>query len=517
VSTIWVSDFSGTDTDDGSTYALAKKTLAAGLALVNTGDTLNLVNDGDIPMLTFAELNDFSKGRIDGDTRCRGTDWTTAPGVTIQGVDSTGAAAMATIAATRTGSRYYGLVYFQDQVAYATVKGIIADYSALATNTTAMAMITLRTEGAIPIRVRDCEVIGATYGGTTPKGNRAVMVNASSVDEVGVSDGVEISYNVFLNTPNLLTQYTVGTQPWNMHHNVEIWSTDESTNAAFPLKVTAPVIAGNYSTWSYTHNTLVIIDQFTGESITPPVTTGTTNATDMTIHSNLMYLQPSSGAGNTPITNDFFDSPATGSSGTRGVYGYNVWALGSNVAAPSAWVGSGYYDRLHNPGFPTTDNATDLFTGSVADLLVTNTTLDAVFNTTSTTWGWADASGEGYTHVLPFDARPLIGQTTGSGGSVAGAVEQSIIVNVSSTESDTTVTPDFIDSLPFFKPIIKADTVAMVKVRRNAVNDHIDMPALLGRLHPQRVHPSSGQYRACRYSYVVLCRGGDSSGCGSAH
>lgn len=475
MATIWVSA-NGNDSNDGSTYALAKATLVGGLGAVTTGDTLNIVNDGTHLMMTFAEQNSggSGQGNIDGDLRCRGTSWD-APGLVIQGVDSSGNAAIATIASQESSSRTYAF-YFRDRAAFVTIKGIRFNWTDSVANSSALYAISTYGYGVVPLRVYDCELIGNAIAGAAPAGARSMYYNTGPAYTTETA-GFEMAYCYVQNCADSFRQYLTLYHPHSYHHNVVVWHTDNAVNRDV-FGITAPS-AASYKTWSVSHNTFYLLEKQTTETLNPPVVVTTTNATNISVHSNLMFVEvgPSASATAPFATHIFNSGVAASGNGTRGTMGYNAICSGTNVSAVGSWSGNGYYDDIFNPSFPSY-SATSVYN---SDLLTLNVTRSDVFNGTSS-WTWTDPRGDGYSHTLPFDMRPIIARTLDYNGDPAGAVKAAIIVPIDpdaggggDAGSDPVQARRYIDSYPFYQPLLLATTEAMVRVRKNREYDHLDV------------------------------------------
>lgn len=477
---IWISA-NGTDTNSGTTYALAKKTLGGGIstwttAATTTYNVLNIANDGTHAMANASEILNGGNCSIDIDDGFVGTSYSgTNFGFVIQGVDSSGSPALATLASTRT--RFSGMCNLEGNgnslfMKYATIKGIVFDFTVSATKATPMHCIYQYSSGACPIRVQDCWVIGSGIGGVTPYGERRLLEALTADATAATVEGYEVSYNVFVNASGAERNANNNNQKRDSHHNIFIWNTNDSS-ATNPFGyVSGPTFA--FDDYSMTHTTFYVDTGVSTAAIPTQVTISSTNVTNIDIHSNLLFLQPASNVPATaPLVGGVFNGG--GSNGTvQGTMGYNLFALGTNISQLASWTSGGFYDDSYlHPEWPTV--VTTFTTTFSSDIVTTNTALADTFNETTTSWTWTDASGNGYSHNLPFDMRPIVGRTDSFTGGVIGAIAQDIVIPVPPGPGGGIEFDAVLDSLPFYRPVFKADVVAMVRVSRNDTFSHIDM------------------------------------------
>lgn len=488
---IWVSAV-GNDSNSGTNFGEAKLTIDGGLAALTAAagaknNVLNVVNNGTYLMSDNTEYQGTSELDVtDGftGTSYSGTDF----GFIIQGVNTTGVAAMVTVAATQT--RRYGMMRLRGGLTtpmkYGTIQGFIFDFSDVVTHLGTLNCIHRIRTACMPLRILDCEVVGMTYNGTTPDGKRLLLGDLTITPQAASVEGLELAYNVLINASNGLHHLDGTKHIVNMHHNVAIWSTDDTTS--FNVLALGSISSGVYLDYSLTHNTLYVDHQFAAEGSGQLITLATTNGTNVNVNSNLLYVQPASGVSDSNPLPGGLIVGGIGSNGTTGTMGYNYFALGTNVSQLSSWTSGGFYDDSYqHPDWPSVTSGT-FTTTYTTDTVVTNVAPTAVFNSITEAYTWLDPSSNGYNHTLPIDLRPIVGKASGLGGTTMGALP-AFVELVTSTESDTDVTNVFIDSLPFYRPIIKANTVTMVRVRRNGVAGHIDLRHYLSdHIHNESTH-----------------------------
>lgn len=99
--------------------------------------------------------------------------------------------------------------------------------------------------------------------------------------------------------------------------------------------------------------------------------------------------------------------------------------------------------------------------------------LSAVFEDVSGTWSWTNVDDSGYSLLLPYNFTPNATVIpAGSDGASVGAIPVTYSNPDSSVDDDV---PVYTDSTAFYRPTIKADTIAMIRVRRNKNYKHIDV------------------------------------------
>jgi len=588
VSTYWVSALAAGDGNNGTSYALAKKTISAGLGLLSTGDTLHIVNDGSHQMLSVAEVAAGQPGNIDGDLRCRGTSWSSF-GFHIKGVDPSGNPALATVVAVPGGTpRVSGLVAIRDRPAFCIIEGLLFDWTAIVSDSSNRYVVGATNLVASPWRFRNCVVLGSTFGGVKPLGSRRLLHRISGTDYTTLTNGTEVYNCLFINAPQVVTLVDDAYHPNIIHHNVFIEQTDEAS-AFGCLWGGSDNLVGSINALQLYHNTFHEISTFAGAKVEAKYSALTASRNGISVHSNLLYLQPSASvSAATPIDNYIFNNRSVyDGTGTRGTMGYNVFALGTNFP-PLGGVGAGcgFYDDVFAVASSTVAS-TQVY---ATDNVVTNATPASLYNGTTTSWTWL--TDDGYNIDLPFDARPTILRTSAFSGAVPGAIQtainfppvavadtysmtagntlavpapgvqvndtnlpvgdtmtSSLVTNVAigtlSLSSDggfnytppitfagtvtftykdidsylaesnvmtVTITVDpypvppddvdedisygnLVDTLPFFRPVLKADLSAMVRVHRNTNRNHVDLRHYL----KDRIHWESS-HRVCEVS-----------------
>ena len=423
MATYWLSA-SGNDANDGTSYAQAKATLAAGLGLLGTGDTLNVVNDGTHLMLNTSEIVTGQPANIDGDLRCRGTSWTNF-GYRIRGTDASGNPALATIAADDTlgDVRVSGIVALRDRPEYGIIEGIKIDWSDIIADATNRYAVGSTNEAGIPIRFNSCVVVGSAYGAAAPAGNRRMFYKISGASYTTETEGIQVYNCVFYNCPNVLTLPETAYQPADIHHNVFF----QHTNGAMAfscLWIGGVNIAGSVEGYVVRHNTFYEISPTATSKMNAKVNIYSESKSDLSVHSNLYYLQPGASVDTaSPFGGYLHDNSAVYSgTGTRDDMGYNLFGMGTNFPGLAGMSGAnGFYDSIFAV-HPSTVVGTEIYG---TDNLVTNVTPATLFNGTGA-WTWLNS--DGYSFDLPIDPRPRLLRQSGLGSTVPGAIPDAISV-----------------------------------------------------------------------------------------
>lgn len=466
----------GTNTNNGSSYALAKKTLwgASGiLATCAKGDVIHVVNDGTHAMtslpstaLTFA-----------------GTNYTTDRGLTIKGVTSTGTPAIVTVQAAASKMKWV-----ENRGKYVEICGFKFNYAPLLTsNLTNMRAIQQQgTAGAI--RVHDCECwfttnVGATVALADTGCPMLFYHNSPSGGTPNVD--VETYYNVLINART--SDSVTANRNHVTHHNVFVWDAGASSGGV--INTHRPMTFGTGTT-SYArkfyNNTVVQRRWGTGANSypIPCVDSPGDDTNDLSVHSNLFYVE--CGTSSTTKMTGFMEDGHSSSTNTSAVtVGYDLYVTGPNVTSGMGSWGAtkGYASYQYNANWGT-QVGTQVPANSSA---LTNAAFTDVFNTTGS-WTWTPGD---YDHTLPYDLRTQVGRTSAFGGGVVGAISDPIIVDIppSTVDPDATTGQNYIDSYPFYKPLIKATIQSMVRVKKNRTFQHIDFRHYLKEhVHDESTH-----------------------------
>lgn len=466
MSTYWVRSSGGSNANSGLSYALAKATLTGAVAQIaidgGVGHTVNVVAEGTHAMEAFPSSTITSAGTSHS-----------SPGLVVQGTDASGNPAMANVAAS------VGAVMWARIAAtanYITFKGIKFDYSAVIA--TAGVKPPLQFEGNVKYhRVQDCECwftagVGAAYTLGTADLPLFPYFSGASVASAGE---IEVSHCVVVNCR--MYSAVLSSAGHKVHHNVIVYDTNTSATSV-------PLMSSGAGTPTSTHqfynNTFVQIRHradATQGRCTPAFNDGATDRPQMSFYNNLIYSECSAAA-TSPGVSNFLLQGVTQVVSSGGTVGNNVFATGPLLSAfiVAGWNNQtqGYSSFQLNQKWRAGDTAgwlgTDVDTTSVA---YTSMSFAATFYGTSS-YNWTPNA---YTHVLPYDLRPLVGRTASTTAGVVGAIEDAIIVDVppDTEDPDEEVGRNYLDSYPFYKPLFKATTETMFRMKRNRVSNHIDM------------------------------------------
>lgn len=421
MATYWVST-AGTDTNSGTNYANAKKTIDAAFGVATSqGDKVYIVNDGTHLACGFSGKKLVSTGNA-------GTAYGTDPGFAIIGVDSSGNPAMATVAASNADGRNYFL-QTTNSADYIEVEGIFFDWTSAQENSAAQTYkIIGYNQAPDHLRIRNCRFRIVDPGAAWVDVDWWYPV--SFTDSGNGTGQVEISYCFFENC-GIQIGSTNG-QSWTIHHNVLI--NDSSTipsGATYMLGGGVSFAAGNV--YRFYNNTLY--RQFNAVDDTANMlTVSATDSDGVFYHSNLYYNECGTVVDG-QISSVLLVGQASGSTGSTATLDYNHFGFNTNYNSTSLFGGSAgytsytFYDTWRAAGTPNV--------GTVLNSNDTQTFLDLAdfFNSTSP-WTWSTTAG--YEIELPLDMRPTTGRTTAFDGGPAGAITEA--VNAPPTAGNVTYT-----------------------------------------------------------------------------
>lgn len=415
--TYWVSTLAADDTGDGESYATAKKTVAAGLALLSTkGDTLNIVNDGSHVLgTTYTAL-----------AAVTGTSWTDF-GYKIQGTNASGTPAMATIVPPANNTA--GLIQLSNAFSYTIIQGLKIDATGAVAypNTQAYVYITATAAGAGPVRVRWCVVDGGPVG-TMSSRQRSLVLTAPGTASNAMDMGY-VEYCYFHNVGGavqLAGQNGAAVSHFEVHHNMFVEDAGQAVGSSnrihFHTTGTFSVAAGAIR--SAHHNTFVSSIRAAATYAYSLVFSGQTSglfAGDLQLHSNIVAYW--SDAVTPTVVSPFYAAVAPTT--TARTVGYNL--LKYEGTAPAASVGAGgWYRGFMDPDLADSPEGTDVWPTDVV-LHTGDVDHSDVFYGPGTPWVWAEPlNNGGYTITLPSDLRVVYTyRTVGLAGSVPGATADS--------------------------------------------------------------------------------------------
>lgn len=409
--TYWVDPVSGSDSNDGLSFANAMATTrAVSTAMVAAGNgndyTVNLVNTG-------THIFTGSVTQIDGQTT---STWV------IQGTDSAGSPAWATCQwETLSEAIDEGAFYIRDNAGI-TIQNVICDYTTVTGSASnGYVFVQNRDAGNGPLVFRYCQFIFAT-GTTTPAGTRTPLGKSFGTPQAPIVFSGCLFQNAGANL--FPTSYMTDLE---LSENVFIYETDS------PAAVTYNLIST--SNWVITNNTWYIKNQSAvgnGAFGNGMLALGSTSdAGSMVCKDNVLWIDASDAqASVSPI--GFFNGTATsGITFSTEDISNNMFYAGPALESLSASSSiTNYTEWPWNPGVD------DQYSGDVRRDNQANTT---VFNDPSSTYDWTPTDSA-LAITLPRDLRLLIDTTASSTGGVPGALGAGVV-------ADTGVTIEIAPSL----------------------------------------------------------------------
>lgn len=407
MATYWVSD-AGDDGNDGTSYAQAKATLAAGVALMTTkGDILNVVG-------SFAALS--AGVDVDGDV-LRGTSYSD-PAFIIQGTDPSGNPAECTVTATGTANHEW--IDLIDMPDYGIIRGFKFDATGM--GNAEGQFIKATDTGQFPVRIEYCSIIGnpavayfyrpLLFFATSAYGAQAVDPALWEIRYCFFQDAYmetdngyigECHHCVFRHSDT--TNFGGPSASVRMDTNVNARGPVRMWNCTFDMYYTGSAPRPGTVFQDYNNSTNIYNDQLrVSDNL---LCFASSNAPDA---SGQCFTTGIIGNGVIPVTGTF-----------SGTIGYNVFYFDAGFVAAITAVNSEIYRSYYDPDYPTTsENTTGIWP---TDLRVDSATISEVINST-TAWTWTDINGSGYAIDLPKDYRltssTLI--TFASDGGVVGAI-----------------------------------------------------------------------------------------------
>jgi hypothetical protein len=464
VSTYWVRSSGGSDANSGLTYALGKATLNGALAAIAgaAGHTVNIVNDGDHVMVAATSTNVTSVGSS-----------FTSPGLIIQGTDSSGNPAMATVVSESTSSKAK-YIRITNTANYTIVRGLKFDYSPFQYASPGINAPIQVDVNPKYVRIHDCECWGTDGVGSGKSIIGLDMPQMPYYASSGVSTTGSVSvYNcLWVNAWMPVAAFTSASV--SCYSSVFIMDTVTTGSTFYPQLGSAG--AGTPTTsHTYFDNTFVqikhgadannsLVHRMFGSSLT--------DRPHLQCYGNLFYAECSASAA-TPGISGFMLQGTTQTVGSGGHVGADYLITGpilsAFVAAWDASKGFTSYQLNENWRASLTWSGADVNSDSVA---VQAASFAAAFKD-SGVYSWVPGD---YTHSLPYDLRPMVGRTFGIAGTPIGAIKDPILVPIPPEEDDpdSTVGRNYLDSYPFYKPVFKATTETMVRIKKNRVRNHID-------------------------------------------
>lgn len=429
MATFWLSD-AGNDANDGTSYAQAKATLSAAIALLSQGDTLNCVG-------SFSALS--PPGTVDGNT-LRGTSYAD-PACIIRGTDPEGNPAFCTVTAPDTLSRYW--LETANRPDYLIVRGFIFDY-ALTLNAAGWA---IRTSGSgqFPMLVEYCQIFGIDDSQFFYRPHLVHMAAAASGFQAPGPATCDVRFcylrdsqvwgdNTFrVSAYRCVFRYTQGRLDTDVDINAPLVNQDTNTT--------------NRGAGVHAVNCTVDMDFKAPQPRPAPIFSDYYNGINERVnaaHSNLICVASDNPTevGQTYAVQGVISSGADASGTFTGVVGYNAFLFDAQLqAALTNTVTSlpNIYSQQFNPGYPGTTSGTNLYP---TDHRLDNAVVGDVVNTTAP-WTWENVDGSGYDILLEKDYRVVNSTLTTAaydGGPVGAITELTNTPPVIEGDQNWTVT-----------------------------------------------------------------------------
>lgn len=451
MATIWVrADGSGDDGNNGSTYPLAKATYTAALAAANSGDTINIVNDGQHVM-----VNSVPAAQIVDKV---GTSWDD-PGLVIRGCDPSGNAAFAdVVSSSEIGGGSNGFIAWSSS-SYVHIKGIrfllyVGDNSPYNP---------IEVSQTKHVRITDCEFWGTDGVGPEATGPFAASIDGNAGWTIATATKIDIHGCVFVNVRgNFLGGDYV---EYDVSHNVFI-TDKESTETNLQIATTWNYIPEDNVIHKFYNNTCVVIIRGSGGAAGPCVSSSSCpNTNNMAHYNNLFFVDiPDGHTSGTVI----YSGHTAATTGTPIRLGYDLFCV--YTSAWTSGVSHGYGNYQFNQDFCDGEawDSRDLHPNSIE---ANGTAFADMFYDVTVEYDWTPYE---YTHTLPYDLRPLIGRTSGYDGAVIGAIDDAINPIIDPGAGDDPLLRVYIDAAPFFRPTLDVSTQIRIKTKRNR-NKHHDL------------------------------------------
>lgn len=445
--TYWVDGTRPDDTGNGETYAAAKQTVAAGLALLAAkGDILNIVNSGTYSMTTSIGDSYVSSG-------ASGTSFDD-PGYIIQGTDSSGNPALTVVhTQVSTSAQYFITPRAGD---YAIIRYFEVDMSS-ATGTVARGFLhTNSTTLTAPnIRLEYIQYKSGTLG-------TDVTTNVRLYHSAANADGLKEVRYCTIEQPDVSTLFFGSSSFYNcsVHDCVFVVS-----NAAVISGFAAgPTFASASHVYRWYNNT-VWADATGGTGTISSLAFNMGSTGDMgqaDCYDNVFWFDAEAAGSSVSEIVDGGTVDGTPSAGTRG---YNIFYSGPTVASGDI---ASFYGQ-----YPWDVDDDEANTGDVKAYEQADTVL---FNDPAATYEW-DPDNRGLTLTCPKDLRLITESTSGTGGGLPGALPSAATVDPGDGGPDYTdpTTGDgavFLDVLPIFATDLKMDLNMRLNTRKNRLQRH---------------------------------------------
>jgi len=422
--TYWVKTVGGNDGAAGTSFAAAYATIEQGLTSMNTagvGSILNIVNDGDHVWTINGVGSEITLNNG------AGSDFDANFGFKIQGVDSAGDPAMATIkASSGEGDAVRFLMYVRNGAGFIIVQNLIMDATEKPTDANGYRTVRYRDNAAGPVLIRYCAILGGLTG-VVSSANRSLF----EIQTAGSSTEtfrMEYCYWQNCKAPMGAVGFGGAVLKCKFDRCVGIWDATGRTNAWFPQSTYTQDTAS--SDFQFTNCTFY---ESVGDNVTADVLdyapSDSIDVGTVDVYSNLIWVDTAKAAnGLLPFMGGRAGTVSVDHAGTLD---YNVLVGGPNTTAADL-LSAGWYevpwDANDNDATGDDTQANDTVVYEVADT--------TEFLTPGSSYNWEVEATNSLVIPILKDLRPKTHLTAGLGGSVPGALpagETDYTVTIAST------------------------------------------------------------------------------------
>lgn len=449
----WVDPVGGSDVQDGSTFALAKKTLLAGLGITfSANDILNLVNTGDFVWPTSGQETDLNS--------VSGTNYTTDIGLHIRGSDSGGNDAFVTVKPAVTG--FHRAFQLRATANYVLMDNVIWDASVNRTDTDSYNVVRGRDNAAGPIKIRYGGIIGAATGLTCDGERALVEFNGSGGTP---NDFFSLEYVYFQNVRRPLGSqggYGATTLKTSMDHCLGIWDNDSREQAWWNQKAwslsSANVVSMTNCTLYESADTTDIVNIFDYDPA------AAIDIEVMNCHSNLIWVQTSG------TVNPFMAAGSKNAGVVRtGTVGPNV-LLGGPTVSVGSLTADGWYQGTWDAN---DDDTSDPDTYPLDTVSYTEPASDVFFDAT-TAYDWVLPNGLTMTimkdlRLIRFQTNGLFGSTPGALPTVGAGEGGDGDTDMGGGDPDDPATIPFLSVIPFYANVLQYSLNSRFSTEQNRV------------------------------------------------
>lgn len=447
----WFADpVNGSNANDGSTLALAKKTLDSGttgaFAIAFTaGDVLKLINSGThVWPTTESTLSSVS-----------GTDFRTDPGLVIRGEDINGVPAMVTVAPLDADGDVarFG-ISLAATAKYILWQNVIFDATGRPTDTSRYVVCRMRvSNSAGPMKFQYGGIKGTNTGVAAVGERNLVNMNSTSPN-----DAIRVDNFYFQNAkePMGVSGWGGATTKAEIQNCVAIYDNDDRSAPLFnPGLIGA---AGDDN--KFIKNTFY---ESIGTSSNVPIANVAPNADvdvgTVDFYSNLIFIE-------TTGTVESFMSGDTTTVTKAGTINSNVILGGPSVTAGDLTAEEWY----ETPWDANEDDLTAPDEQTLDTVAYAQVEAD-VFNAPTTTYSWELPNGLSITILK--DLRPKQYKNGGLWGAVPGALPAAPVgagdedTDAGGGDPDDPASTPYLDVIPFYAPVLELDLNLRMSTERN--------------------------------------------------